>query len=86
MITTLNISPDELTIELLEQIKKMFAGSARIQIEIRNSFGNNLYAEETREEYKGRVQKAINNLKNKENISSFSEKEFSDLSDNLLKI
>lgn len=82
MITTLNLSADEFTIELFEQIKKMFAGSQHLRIEISNSVD----AVEKKEEYKARILRAIDNVENKKNSASFSEKEFDELSQNLLEV
>ncbi len=85
MVTTLNLTPDELTVELLEQIKQMFSASKHIEIEIRSLSENSLYDKETKEEYKERILKAIDNVENKKKIVAFTENEFTELTDNLLK-
>ena len=85
MITTINLSPQELTLDFLQQLQKMFAGSKRIEIEIRSGNDSLLDISETPEEYKERIINAIKKVESGKNVKSFSEKEYKVLTDNLLK-
>ncbi len=82
MTTTLNLSPDELTIELLERIKNMFADSKRIEIEIRDI--SDIQTTE-KKEHKERLTKAVDHLENRDESKAFSKDELKMFS-NLLKI
>ena len=84
MITTLNISQEELSIELFEQIKNMFSGYKRMEIEIRTVTDRLLETPETPEEYKQRITASIEKLETGNNISTFSENEFQLMTNNLL--
>lgn len=85
MITTLNIKPQELTIELFQQIKNMFSSFKHIEIEIRSGNDSLLDISETPKEYENRISTAINNLENQKNKKSFSEDEFQNFTNDLIK-
>jgi len=85
MVTTLNINLHELNMELLENLKRLFSDSKRLEIEIR-SLSDTLYdTSETREEYMKRIKKAIESLENKINTVTFTEDSFLEFTTNLLK-
>ena len=85
MITTLNINPQELTVELFQQIKSMFSSYKHIEIEIRSGSDSLLDTSETSQEYEKRISTAINNLESNENVKSFSETEFQNFANDLMK-
>jgi len=85
MITTLNIKPQELTIELFQQIKSMFSNSKHIEIEIRSGSDSLLDISENEEEYQKRISTSINNLEKGQNTKRFSDTEFESFTNSLLK-
>lgn len=77
METTFVLKKEELTMEFLESLKKMFSNSNRLQISVSNPEDFELYKKETNEEYIAR----LDNARQDTNKVSFSEEEF----DNLVK-
>lgn len=72
METTFVLNKDELTMEFLESLKKMYSNSNRLQISVSDSEDFELFKKETKEEYFARLRKAINNTRK----IAFTEEEF----------
>jgi len=84
-MTTIRISPDELTPSLLKKVKALFENEKELEIIIKPVSGSGLSVNETPEEYVLRVNKAIDNLENGSEIVSYPEAEFETLTNDLMK-
>jgi predicted RNA-binding protein with RPS1 domain len=83
METTFQLHVSELNSDFIDIIKKLFKDKP-ISITVSETDEWDLYAQETPEAYKSRLQKAIEQVKNGK-YQSFTEEEFEQLSDNLLQ-
>jgi len=72
METTFVLKKEELTLEFLENLKKMFSNSRRLQISVSSTEDFDLYKKETKEEYFARLETAIKDT----NKITFTEEEF----------
>mgnify|MGYP006303404757 CR=1 FL=1 len=85
METIIRLKPKELTPQLIERIKTFFSEDQEIEIQINPVTDFGLNREETKEEYKQRINKAISNLESKNNKEkiTLSADEFKKLTDDL---
>jgi len=84
METTIRITPGELTPALLSKIKALFEDEILLEITITPVSDFGLTVNENGEEYKARINNAIENLDSGKGVVSFSETEFGSLANNLL--
>jgi hypothetical protein len=84
METTIRISPNELTPAWLKKVKALFENENELQITIRPLTRSDLIVNESREEYKTRVNRAIDNIESGKDVISLSASQFDKLADQLL--
>ncbi len=84
METIIRVKPNELTLDLFKKIKDLFKNEKELEISISTVSDFGLNKNEGREEYVKRVNKAIKNLEHNKNTISLTEREFENLTDDLL--
>ena len=85
METVFRLKVSEFNESFLETIKTLFKNDKEIEVNISSITDFNLNITETKEEYTKRIDQAIENIENNKDTISFNEKEFEDLTQNLLK-
>ncbi|HPR60493.1 MAG TPA: hypothetical protein PLF35_06090 [Prolixibacteraceae bacterium] len=85
MEATIRIKPQELTLELIEKVRSLFKNEEALEITIAPLRRFEMIANEPKEEYLARVNKAIENLEAGKDSIAFSENEFDALANDLLK-
>ena len=85
METTIRLKSSELTPAFVEKLKAFFEKDDELEIAITPISDFGLNSKESEEKYMDRVNRAIKNLENSEDISSFSEDEFESLTKYLLQ-
>lgn len=83
METIFRIKPEELTIDFLDKLKTLFQNEGVIEISISPMSDFGLTKKEGKKEYQNRVNKAIRNLEENNNVISFSEDELDALAKDL---
>jgi len=84
METVFRLKISELNESFLETIRTLFKNEKEIEVNVSPITDFDLNITETKAEYTKRIDEAINNIENNKNVVSFSEKEFEDLTQNLL--
>ena len=79
METTFVVSKDELDINFLDSLKKLFKHSRLLQISVNTSEDFNLNQQETPIQYLARLEKCLSELSDKKNTIEFTESAFEDL-------
>ena len=85
METVFRLKVSEFNESFIETIKTLFKNDKEIEVNISSITDFNLNITETKEEYTKRIDQAIENIENNKDTISFNEKEFEDLTQNLLK-
>ena len=85
METVFRLKVSEFNESFIETIKTLFKNDKEIEVNISSVTDFNLNISETKEEYTKRIDQAIENIENNKDTISFNEKEFEDLTQNLLK-
>ena len=75
METTIVLQKEELTLDFIESIKKIFNRSRLLQISISDADDFDLYKKESQTEYFARLEKAVNDVNSNKKIT-FTENEF----------
>ncbi|MCD4792054.1 MAG: hypothetical protein K8R54_02385 [Bacteroidales bacterium] len=84
MEAVFRVKVSEIDEAFLRVIKSLFRKDKEIEVTFSSSTDFDLYKPESNEEYSGRLDKAIENVENGVNLVSFTEKEFDELTNNLL--
>ena len=84
MEAVFRVKVSEIDEAFLKVIKSLFIKDREIEVTFNSSIDFDLYKHESKEEYFNRLNKAIENVENGVNLVSFTEKEFDELTNNLL--
>lgn len=86
MQTTYRLQVSELGASFIDAVKALFKKDEIIEVDVHSVTDFNLYKKETKKECRMRINKAIEDVEKGRNLVTFTEKEFDELTDNLLQI